>query len=416
MDNDGARRAPILLATAAPSRGEKPYRDNPLSMKQLLKAIWRKTPKRARELALQILCGLSLDKAGTFPGPAVGPFFIVGNHRALSGLARGARLYADELRASGVEAICVDSTSEMLQTPYYSFADVGAVPLAKARELMGPGTVVLHLNPPQFQLALLRLDRNFLRGKRIQAYWAWELEEIPRVWRHALNFVHEVFVPSIFVREAVSRHTAKPVVVVAHPVPVPEQTKDTFMADGVLRCLFIFDTASLALRKNPGAVIEAFRQAFAPGEASLTLKIGQPEADRSAVSELAAAAARTPGVTLTTVSLDEQGLDALYRAHDVYISLHRSEGYGLTIREAMVRGLFIVATGWSGNMDFMRGEKCFPVPYRLTAVQGVVSGLDGARCRWAEPDVVATSSILRAIRTRLLEAGTPAPGATGRTP
>lgn len=375
-------------------------------MRRLLKSLWRATPQPVREFGLRLLCSFALDGVSEAATSASGPCFIVGSLRAVGGLARGARLHADELRGQGVEVVPVDMTREMLQTPFLSLEETGALPLDAARRHAGPGTVILHLNPPQFQVALLRLGRDFLRGKRIYAYWAWELESLPRVWLHALRFAHGIFVPSVFVQRTVSHHTHKPVWVRPHPVPAAARCKEKFMVDGVLRCLFLFDMASSAQRKNPAAVIEAFRMAFAPGEAMLTLKVGQPEADRDAYRALVASASQVPGVKVRTEALGEEELDALYLEHDVYVSLHRSEGYGLTIREAMLRGLYVVATGWSGNMDFMQGDRCFPVPFRLVAAPVGALGLDHAPCRWAEPDVSAAAELLRGIRAMLATAST----------
>jgi glycosyltransferase involved in cell wall biosynthesis len=90
----------------------------------------------------------------------------------------------------------------------------------------------------------------------------------------------------------------------------------------------------------------------------------------------------------------------LYAEADVYISLHRSEGYGLTIQEAMLHGLPVIATGWSGNMEFMRGERCFVVPCTLVPAHDPQKNYGVPGAVWAEPDVRAAASILLDVRDR----------------
>lgn len=91
-------------------------------------------------------------------------------------------------------------------------------------------------------------------------------------------------------------------------------------------------------------------------------------------------------------------MDELYLRHDVYLSLHRSEGYGLTIREAMLHGLYVIATGWSGNMDFMGGERCYAVPYTLVPVNLNHGFCKGIKARWAEPDIDAAANLAYAVQ------------------
>ena len=102
-----------------------------------------------------------------------------------------------------------------------------------------------------------------------------------------------------------------------------------------------------------------------------------------------------------TETLDAAGMEELYLAHDVYLSLHRSEGYGLTIREALAYGLHVVATGWSGNMDFMVGERAHAVGYRLVPVALKRGACRAPGARWAEPDVGEAAGIVRRVGLEL---------------
>lgn len=328
------------------------------------------------------------------------PFFVCGAFRNSSGLAQGARLYVEQCRGQGKLTHAVDVTDAM-RMPRDLEPTEDTLSLRDARGMRGPGTVVIHANPPQFQLALRALGKAFLRDKRVVGYWAWELETLPPVWKQALEYVDAVEVPSEFVAGAVRRCTARPVTVRPHPAPAPARRKAGCAAGGMVRCLYIFDAGSCWERKNPEAALSAFARAFRPGEAELTFKVSNGDVEPERFAAFRAACAKVPGVRIITDTLDAAGMEALYLAHDVYLSLHRSEGYGLTIREAMNHGLHAVATGWSGNMDFMIGERAHPVPCTLVPAAVKRGACRVAGARWAEPDVEAAAGMLRRLRLEL---------------
>ncbi len=370
-------------------------------VKALLKRGWKASPPWMRLLAMRCICALRATKrSGTAPGGE--PLYVCGAFYSCSGLAQGARLYADKAEREGRQVLPVDISDAMVQGR--DFHPLHApMSMDQARPMHGKGTVVIHANPPHFQLALCRLGKDFLKHKRIVGFWAWELEAIPSVWQQALEYVDEVQVPSSFVQGVLQPYTHKPVTVIPHEVPPPSRIKSTWCSDGIVRCLYIFDAASSFERKNPWAVLRAFRKAFAPHEAELTFKISNADADNSRYANFQQACATVPGVQLITDSLSAAEMDNLYLRHDIYLSLHRSEGYGLTIREAMLHGLHVVATGWSGNREFMQGKNCHAVPYRLVPVRFDYGPCKGIKARWAEPDADAAAGILRETATWLLQ-------------
>ena len=373
-------------------------------LKLHVKKAWKALPSAARELPLKALCLLRIGRRQHVPAASdAAPVYIIGNFQAGGGISRSAQLYAKHMREKHRHCICVDTTREMLQTVKSPISDGSVRSLADIRDDAGSGTVIIHLNPPQFLWLLCRMPRKFFQHKHIVAYWAWELEDIPALWKFALRFVDAVEVPSTFTQVSVARNTEKSVAVRPHVVPQPDSVKHMFCHDGKLRCLFVFDMASLASRKNPQAAIAAFVRAFTPEEAELTIKTIQADADAAAWNELQTLAAPHPHVRLIADWLDDAALDRLFQEHDVYLSLHRSEGYGLTIREAMLRKLYVVATGWSGNMDFMQGDRVFAVPYTLIPANGAGGFFANVpKARWAEPDIQATAEILCGIRRNLV--------------
>jgi hypothetical protein len=374
----------------------------PLSLKGraklYLKKTWKVLPPAVRELPLKCMCMLFVGNRRHVRPVEDAPIYVIGNFQAGGGISRSAQLYAAQVREKHRHCICVDTTREMLQTVKNPIADGSVRGLADIRNDAGAGTVIIHLNPPQFLWLLCHLRRKFLRHKYVIAYWAWELEDIPALWKFALRFVDAVEVPSTFTRVAVARNTEKNVTVRPHVVPEPGAVKQAFAHDGTLRCLFVFDMASLCSRKNPQAAVAAFLRAFTPEEASLTIKVSQTEANAAEWESLQALTAPHPHIRLIAGWMDDEALERLFLEHDVYLSLHRSEGYGLTIREAMLRNLYVVGTGWSGNMDFMEGERVSPVPYRLIPVNRSDRTFESVRNpRWAEPDIEEAANILKHI-------------------
>nr|WP_246504175.1 glycosyltransferase [Plastoroseomonas arctica] len=150
------------------------------------------------------------------------------------------------------------------------------------------------------------------------------------------------------------------------------------------------DSRSSFTRKNPAAAIAAFRAAFHGSDAArLIVKLNGsgPEVDtlRDGLRDL-------PHVTVIDTFLNEEGLARLYRSADVLLSLHRAEGFGLPMLEAMAHGLPVIGTGWSGNMDFMTEANSLLVPYRLVPVEDNAAIYSGSV--WAEPDVAAAAEML----------------------
>jgi len=370
-------------------------------MRLCIKKAWKALPAAVREWPLKALCRWRMGRRKPVQATAGAPLYVIGNFQAGGGLSRSAELYAEQVQKEHGPCICVDVSREMLQSVKKPASEGFCRSLQEVKANTGKGSVVIHLNPPQFLWLLCRLGRKFFQNKHLVAYWAWELEDIPPLWKFALRFVDAVEVPSTFIRTAIARNTKKPVTVRPHVALPPSARKQTFCHDGKLRCLFIFDMVSLA-RKNPQAAVAAFLRAFGPKEAELTLKTMRAEGNAAALKDLQAQVAPHPHIGLRTEWMEEAALERLFLEHDVYLSLHRSEGYGLTLLEAMQRGLYVVATGWSGNMDFMEGERVFAVPYTLAPLRGDEAFFGSVpNARWAEADIEKAAEILRDIHRKL---------------
>jgi glycosyltransferase involved in cell wall biosynthesis len=292
----------------------------------------------------------------------------------------------------GYEVLAVDA-SELLEG---TRLERDEVPLLER----GSGTVILHFNPDNLSSILTVLGRRRLRGKRIIGYWAWELPRIPDHWLPALEEVDEVWVPTRFVADAVRPFTGKPVRVVPHPVgQAPTGTSDRarFGFDSVFVVLCMFSATSSFERKNPIAAVRAFRQAFEDrSDRLLVLKVANADETPEEMEALLAAVGGAPNIRVEGRHMsDRERLDLIASA-DVLLSLHRAEGFGLVMAEAMLAGVPVIATGWSGNLDFIDDATGLLVPFRLVEATDR-RGVYGTGQRWADPDVAAASGYLQAL-------------------
>jgi glycosyltransferase involved in cell wall biosynthesis len=190
-----------------------------------------------------------------------------------------------------------------------------------------------------------------------------------------------------------------PVVSLAPPVQAPRElaAPDRLGVPEGFLFLFVFDYLSTIQRKNPVGLIEAFRRAFEPGAGpQLLLKTINAPLRPLADEEVLWAAHGRPDIHVIDRSLDREQLGGLMAACDCYVSLHRAEGFGLTMAEAMAIGKPVIATGYSGNVDFMDGENSYLVDHTITRV-GPECEIYPPEGEWAEPSVEHAAELMRRI-------------------
>jgi len=261
---------------------------------------------------------------------------------------------------------------------------------------------LLCANPPEYQaFGESRMVRAFRGGRYRIGSWWWELPDLPDAWREAFAVLDELWVGSRFIYDAVARVSPVPVTYVP-PVVEPPQVPPADLAEfgvpaGEMTVLVMFDYRSVWQRKNPDGALEAFRRAFHAGErVRLVLKTINGEDYPEAVARLRDAIGGDERVSLVDRFLRRDEVYGLIRACDVYLSLHRSEGFGLTIAEAMAYGRPVVVTDWSGNVDFTTPANSFLVDAPLRELTEDFAPYQRGS-HWAEPDLDHAAAQLRRI-------------------
>ncbi len=259
------------------------------------------------------------------------------------------------------------------------------------------GVNVVHLDPP----ASRDLDHHhgaaFRAGKYNIGYFAWELPEFPDAWTSAFDYFDEIWTPSDFVTAAIAIKAPLPVFTMPHAIAFPRPTEPTaglrtrlgLPAEKFL-FLTLFDLNSYTERKNPRAVIAAFRLAaqasapFAQG-ASLVIKVQNTAGNEADFAALRGSVADLSGTVLLTATLSRADISALEAACDCFVSLHRSEGFGLAVTEAMFLGKPVISTDWSATAEFLNASNGCPVRAPLLTLDRN-HGPYAKGSTWANPD------------------------------
>jgi glycosyltransferase involved in cell wall biosynthesis/SAM-dependent methyltransferase len=240
----------------------------------------------------------------------------------------------------------------------------------------------------------------FFADRHSIGYWWWEVSRFPERWLGSFDYLDEVWAGSRHVAEALAEVSPIPVLRIPPPVEVPEPPALTRaelgLPEGFL-FLFVFDYNSVFERKNPLAVVEAYTRAFDLDDgAALVFKSINHVGDPANHARLLAATAERADVHVIERTVSRSEKDAMVAACDCFVSLHRSEGFGFTLAEAMWLGRPVVATAYSGNLDYMTATNSYLVDCRLVPIGGGADPYppDGV---WAEPDVEHAARLMREV-------------------
>lgn len=231
----------------------------------------------------------------------------------------------------------------------------------------------------------------FREGRYNIGYWAWELPEFPDAWTHHSNYFDEIWTPSSFATNAIAQKLPIPVLTMPHAISFHRPSGDFRLKYGLptdkFLFLFLYDLNSYSERKNPAAVLEAFRRSGLAGRgAALVIKVHNVPRNPADFEKLRETAASLPGTTIITQTLTRAEIYELESACDCFVSLHRSEGFGLALAECMYLGKPVIATDWSGSTDFVQSHNACPVRTDLVTLDRN-HGPYAKGQTWASPDI-----------------------------
>jgi glycosyltransferase involved in cell wall biosynthesis len=296
---------------------------------------------------------------------------VIARFQRSGGITNGALHNLAALRAANYSADPID-VSDAIRNPLLH------VPCP-------PGGIwVFHCDATQFPLFAWPLRREF-RCRKAVGYFAWELATPPERWPNQHVVWDEIWTPSRFAAQSLAKRYRCPIHVVPHVVlkaGIPRLWRKT---EEPLTFLTMADARSSFVRKNPRAVVDAFKRAF-PDERDVKLIVKlQGSRETEELSALVREVGKDPRIEMVRATIDRERVQELFRSAHVYVSLHRAEGFGLPLLEARALGLATIATGYSGNLDFMSAEDSVLVPFDLVEMTDS-DGVYG-RVTWADPSI-----------------------------
>ena len=334
----------------------------------LIKTLWRVVPVSLRQQFWVWFQNVSIARpdcqaAGISPGE---PVVVAGMFRTASGLGTWARSTYHALKAAGYSVTAVDLSESLAMADFDCGIPLESFPAARK------GTLILHVNGPETAYSLRKLGLRRGRRWRVIGAWAWELSAFPPGWDTAFPFISEIWALSDFAAGAFRRHrSAPPVRVLPISISAPKRLSgaDSGAAARPFTVIVMADALSSFKRKNPVGAIDAFRAAFGDrADCRLIVKVRNLDLMPEEAVILHAAIADADNIELINESLNSEQQWALIARADVFLSLHRAEGFGLGPAEAMSLGIPVVATAWSGNLYYMNAESAALVPCTFVAV------------------------------------------------
>lgn len=261
---------------------------------------------------------------------------------------------------------------------------------------------IVHLNIDAILSFIQEKSTDYFQGKYNIGYWAWEMEEFPDVYAEYFKFYDEIWTCSRYCLDSMSLKSPIPVVNIPHPIDIKQEDIDsafeTGLSEDCFNFLFVFDYNSLIERKNPIGLIDAYEKAFGLNneKVKLVLKTSLSNQHGKSKKKVMDRIGNNTSIIYKEEMLRRPELLALMNKADCYISLHRSEGFGLTIAEAMALGKPVITTAYSGNLDFTHVNNSFLVKYKMLKHEVDLSVLPKNNY-WSEPDTDHAAELMKFV-------------------
>jgi len=318
---------------------------------------------------------------------------ISGYFKGEFGVAESARNFVFAIKSAGIPCVLNNINSTIHRNNDNTFSKF---------EKENPYPINLTVvNADTSKMLYDTFSSKYFRDKYNIAVWAWELENFPSILASSFSYYDEIWTLSNFVANTISKSSSIPVLKITCPVEIDEvklvPDKEKFglkKSDYVF--LFIFDFQSVFERKNPLGLIEAFKKSFEKNEnVKLVIKCINGSQFTDQYKKLIQAC-EEQNIKLFEEHFEKDELLSLLASCDCYVSLHRSEGFGLTIAEAMLAKKPIIATEYGGNTDFMNSTNSYPVKYKLIKLEKDFGPYEKGNV-WAEPDIEHASSLMKSV-------------------
>lgn len=321
---------------------------------------------------------------------------LVGYARAEMGIGESCRIAANSLDAAKVPFGIIN----FVGTNSARMSDLTWI--HKEIEKPAHDINLFHINAEQMMEIYATYGNTIFNDRYNIGYWHWELPDFPDQWIESFTFVDEIWAPSTFVADAISIKSPVPVVKIPHSINVKiEQQRDRSyyeLPEDSFIFLTMYDINSFSARKNPQASINAFKKAFKKDnlDVGLVVKVNVKNADSKEMKDLHELIGDYNNIYLIKEVLSRNDVNALINIVDSYISLHRSEGFGLGLAEAMFLGKPVIGTNWSSNTDFMTKDNSCLVNYTLINLEHTYGPYESYQY-WADPDVEHAASYMEKL-------------------
>jgi len=260
------------------------------------------------------------------------------------------------------------------------------------------------LGPSEGKRILAHYPEHFFKNKYNVFYLNWESEHIPQEYVNNLNFYDEIWVPAQYCKDIVSKYCQMPVNIIPYPIEIDvddhkDEEAESFYNKNSFNFFFMFDYNSTLERKNTLNLINAFEKAFGKNDpkVSLTIKTSKSSKFVQERELLESHVKEFQNVKIIEKIYDKQTLYKIIKGCDSYISLHRSEGFGLTMAEAMYFGKPVIATNYSGNLEFMNHDNSFLVDFKKTKLNSLINNYD-ADTIWSEPNIDHAAELMKLVK------------------